>query len=276
MESRSKSGKSDQGKQFRQYKGRQFECDEFGDIMSPTWLFLVWEESAPPDWMDKLGQIGIEGFVSPLHNLDVDDDGQPKKPHWHVMLRWPKGRTTYKNALAWARRIYPDVPHVEPAMSARSSLRYFCHLDNPEKYQYPIESIRAWGGVDPLDIINSASDDLLELKYIYAYISANNIVRYTDFVDFCSAEKPEWFRLINIKYRENIFKYIKSLAHKCKEEALGLTSEAFDSLHQRNLALVADLEQLRQQNEELRAKLKAFDLNDPDFPQQFLIDENNN
>ena len=82
---------------------------------------------------------------SPLHDKDFNPDGTFKKPHWHVMLS-ADGPITLK---AVEKIIEPlNVPAPQKVGSGRGMIRYFIHLDNPEKYQYSRDEIVAHGGAD--------------------------------------------------------------------------------------------------------------------------------
>ena len=47
---------------------------------------VVYPESAPSDWIDKLDQLHVAALISPLHDKDTNPSGEPKKPHYHVLL----------------------------------------------------------------------------------------------------------------------------------------------------------------------------------------------
>ena len=47
--------------------------------------FLLYPESVPEDWQEKLVEIGQPMAISPLHDKDMNADGTLKKPHWHVI-----------------------------------------------------------------------------------------------------------------------------------------------------------------------------------------------
>lgn len=47
--------------------------------------FLLYPESVPDDWQEKLAEIGQPLAISPLHDKDLNADGTLKKPHWHVI-----------------------------------------------------------------------------------------------------------------------------------------------------------------------------------------------
>ena len=47
--------------------------------------FLLYPESVPDDWQEKLAEIGQPLAISPLHDKDLNADGTLKKPHWHII-----------------------------------------------------------------------------------------------------------------------------------------------------------------------------------------------
>ena len=44
---------------------------------------IVYQESAPAGWLDILDELHIPAFVSPLHDKDLNKEGEIKKAHWH-------------------------------------------------------------------------------------------------------------------------------------------------------------------------------------------------
>lgn len=46
---------------------------------------VVYPESAPEDWINKLEELHVAVLVSPLHDKDINPSGEPKKPHYHVL-----------------------------------------------------------------------------------------------------------------------------------------------------------------------------------------------
>lgn len=47
--------------------------------------FLLYPESVPEGWQEKLAEIGQPMAISPLHDKDVKPDGTLKKAHWHII-----------------------------------------------------------------------------------------------------------------------------------------------------------------------------------------------
>ena len=106
---------------------------------SRGWLTLVYPESVKYDWIQILEDIGQQAIISPLHDSDINQGTyELKKPHYHVLLLWD-GPTTEKNA----KGVISLIGGVGcfACMSVRGSTRYFCHLDNPDKFPITINII---------------------------------------------------------------------------------------------------------------------------------------
>src|SRR5699024_11179639 len=54
------------------------------DERTRNWTFVVYPESAPEDWREIIDDLHVPWIESPLHDKDVNPDGEIKKPHWHV------------------------------------------------------------------------------------------------------------------------------------------------------------------------------------------------
>ena len=90
---------------------------------------VVYPESAPEDWINKLEELHVAVLVSPLHDKDINPSGEPKIPHYHVLLMFesPKDFETQ------IQPIFDSIGAVgrELVNSARGYARYLCHLYNP-------------------------------------------------------------------------------------------------------------------------------------------------
>ena len=53
---------------------------------SRTWTFVLYPESAPDNWRDLLDEQHVEWVESPLHDRDINPDGELKKAHIHILL----------------------------------------------------------------------------------------------------------------------------------------------------------------------------------------------
>ena len=187
------------------------------DRKSRGWITIVYPESADKNWFSILSEIGLQSIVSPLHSLDVNADGSPKKPHYHVLLLWD-APTTYSNAQNYVDMI-SGVGCIAMA-SLRGSARYFCHLDNPEKHRYDTSEVRTTGGLCYDDLITSATDDLLILYEIFDFIDEVLITSYRQLLIYARQERPDWAKLILTKHRENVIAYQKSLQWEIDQDVI--------------------------------------------------------
>ena len=71
-----------------------------------------------------------------LHDSDVNDDGELKKPHIHWV-----GRGDPRTLSAVAKFLGLKENEVELGKNFKALIQYLIHLNNPEKAQYSIESV---------------------------------------------------------------------------------------------------------------------------------------
>lgn len=171
---------------------------------------VVYPESAPADWMDRLNDYHVAALVSPLHDRDTNPNGEQKKPHYHVMLIF-EGPKEFETQV---KPIFDDIGGVgrEMVNSARGYARYLCHLDNPEKAQYDPAEVRCMGGADYYGITNLPTDDIKMLGEIMAYIREQEIFSFAEFLEMCQLLRPDWYSLAALSRGWIIREYIKSLA----------------------------------------------------------------
>ena len=62
-----------------------------------AFAFIIYPESWPT-WEQDLRGLHMPVVVSPVHDRDVTEDGEPKKPHRHGIISWGNA-TTLRNAL---------------------------------------------------------------------------------------------------------------------------------------------------------------------------------
>lgn len=181
-----------------------------------TWTFILYPESAPQNWRDILNDLFIEWVESPLHDKDVNADGEMKKPHWHILLIFPSVKS-YEQVVEITDML--NAPAPQKAMSAKGVVRYMLHLDNPEKYQYDKSEIKAYGGVDVKELLRPTSSDRYELiKEMIIFIRENDITEMKDLLDYAIMERFEdWFPLLSDNSAYIIGQYIKSNRHGKRE-----------------------------------------------------------
>lgn len=176
---------------------------------------VVYPESAPEGWIDILSDLHIPSFISPLHDSDINPTGDKKKPHYHVMIMFEGVKT-----LEQAAEVFTQISGVgcEVVQSLRGYARYLCHLDNPDKFQYDPEQVRALCGADFYGIIGLAIDRYKAIDEMCDFCLENCIVAYSDLADYCRKERFEWWRILCDNGTYVMKEYLKS--HRWKIENL--------------------------------------------------------
>lgn len=169
---------------------------------------VVYPESAPADWQDKLSDMIIPAFISPLHDQDRNDaDDEPKKAHYHVVLAYDAPKTVEQ-----AQAVFDQIGGVGLVIvqSIRGMARYLCHLDNPEKHQYDTDKVRALSGADYPGTIGLSTDKYKAIGEMIMYCEENSIVSYSELLKYCMTERYDWFRVLCDNGTVVIKEYLKS------------------------------------------------------------------
>lgn len=174
---------------------------------------VVYPESAPENWQETLSEMCIPCFISPLHDKDINPDGETKKPHFHVMLMYDSVKT-----LEQAVEVFSQIGGVghEIIQSIRGYARYLCHLDNPEKAQYSPEDVTAYGGADYITTIGLVTDKYKAIGEIIDFCEENDIFNYAQLLVWCRANRFDWFRVLCDNGTFVVKEYLKSRAWGCK------------------------------------------------------------
>lgn len=172
---------------------------------------VVYPESAPDDWQEVLSESFVPAFISPLHDKDVNPTGEPKKPHYHVLIMFDSVKT-----MEQAKEIFDKIGGVgcEKVNSIRGYSRYLCHLDNPEKAQYDQSDVRSMCGADYINTIGLVTDKYKAIREMMEFISEKDIYAYSDLLEYCAAERFDWFRVLCDNGTVVVKEYLKSRSWK--------------------------------------------------------------
>lgn len=179
-----------------------------------VWAFIAYPESAPADWVSQLRDLHVEILISPLHDKDINPDGEAKKEHYHVIVKFDAPKTR-QQAQAVSDLVCGVA--VEYVSSTRGYARYLCHLDNPEKAAYSVSEVVSLGGVDYLELIAAAGDDDALLREMMRYCRENSVFSFAALADYAADTRPDWFRILSTKKTLYISQYLKSAYWEEKE-----------------------------------------------------------
>lgn len=161
------------------------------NVKGRDWTFIVYPESAPVSWREILNDTHLRWVESPLHDKDINPDGEIKKAHWHILLIYD-GPVNIVAVNKITSKINAPVP--QKISSAKGLVRYMIHLDNPEKFQYSRSDIKGHNGADVASYFElTATNKLMIMKDIIRYIYENEVDNYSDFLMYCIENKDDWF-----------------------------------------------------------------------------------
>lgn len=183
------------------------------DNRSRTWAFVAYPESMPENWREILDALSVPWACSPLHDKDINETtGEVKKPHRHFVISFP-GKKSYEQIKEITDKLNAPVP--QKCLSIRGAVRYFLHLDNPEKAQYGDRKNEILSGgsfdiEDALKLSATEKDDIVEK--LEAVIYEKHVSEYAHLAYWVKTYHREWREVLkaNTLHLNSI---IKSLRH---------------------------------------------------------------
>jgi hypothetical protein len=186
------------------------------DDRTRNWNFILYPESAPENWKDVISETHIEWVVSPLHDKDVNPDGEIKKAHYHITLLFPSNKS-YEQVKELTDSVNAPIP--VKCQSVKGSIRYMAHKDNPEKVQYNWEDIVCYGGADLSALCAPTATERLQIqKDILDYIRSAEITEFEDIVNYArDNEFNDWLNILLNFSTVSINAYVRSRRHKAEK-----------------------------------------------------------
>ena len=152
------------------------------NVKKRNWAFLLYPESAPADWLEQLQLTGLQCAISPLHDLDINPTGEPKKAHYHIILCY-SGPTSYNVVKQLTDSLNKPIP--QALEQVRGYYRYLTHKDNPEKAQYDDNDIKTINGFNIADYVELSKSEVIQIKSELQQLIINlNLLEYCDFMDY--------------------------------------------------------------------------------------------
>ena len=182
-----------------------------------NWAFVMYPESMPEDWFDRLQMTGLPFAISPLHDKDVNPTGEVKKPHYHVICYY-ENSTTQKSV----KELVCDLVNATIPIkleSMQGMYRYHIHQDNPEKYQYDDRDRTFINGFDTNKVNSLTYTEKSKLMVeIQKLVMNEHITEYSDLMDILLDK--DLYNMWDVARNETIFlsTYIRSRRFKTIQE----------------------------------------------------------
>ena len=187
------------------------------DERSKTWVFIGYPESMPEDWKTKLQDMMIDIAVSPLHDKDVNPDGEMKKPHYHIVLRYSSNKS-YSQVCKDIEYFNGSIP--QKIKSMKGQLRYLVHADNADKFQYQQSDILVIGGWDISQYFTLTQVDRHNyIAEMMDFVDDNGIMEFNGLLRYARKHRrDDWFPLLCDNSAYVMDKYICSIRNEWKDE----------------------------------------------------------
>lgn len=182
------------------------------------WTCIQYEDSAPDNWREKLDDLHIPWLESPLHDKDKNPDGTVKKVHRHILLKFGS-KKSYRQVDTIVKDCLKG-PNPQPVNDMRGMVRYFVHLDNPEKYQYSVDDLVEHCGIDIGWCFESSRKQRYELiREMIEYVRDNDITEISDLMEYAMTERfQDWFPLLADNSLKIVESYVNSKRYHVQQE----------------------------------------------------------
>lgn len=150
---------------------------------SNKWAFLIYEESAPDNYLEILNGLHVPFVLSPWHDKDIySGTGELKKPHKHGAFYFDSLKS-YTQVSELVSDKLNGPAHVEVVMSPKGMFDYFTHAENPSKTPYDVENIESGAGFE-LDkfLLEQNTDNFM--NDVIDIIEENNFMEFEDLVRY--------------------------------------------------------------------------------------------
>lgn len=189
------------------------------DLRSRLWVFIAYPESLPDNWLDIIAEWYTPCCISPLHDRDINADGEPKKPHYHIALQFT-GNKSYSQIVEMIEPLNCTVP--KRVNSLKGQVRYFIHYDNPEKAQYRKEDIQTFSGFDvDLYLGVTETNRHIAMREMREFVINNCVEYFCDLYDYADRNRPDWSELLDDSCTYSMSAFIKDYRYKLRDPMVG-------------------------------------------------------
>ena len=174
------------------------------DKRSNKWAFLIYQESAPENYLDILEGMHIPFVLSPWHDKDVN------KEHKHGVLFFESLKSYTQVSELLTEKLHTP-SHVEVVMSPKGMYDYFIHAENPDKTLYNMDEIESGCGFELEQFLITNNNDQF-LSTVIDIIEEHNFTEFNNLVRYARVENPS---LLNLIIDKTYFfaKYLDSRRH---------------------------------------------------------------
>lgn len=186
-------------------------------VRKRNWAFVMYPDSMPENWQEVITETHLPVALSPLHDADINEStGEVKKAHYHGIVCYP-GPTSKEVVRQLTDAL--NCPMPVPIDNVRGAVRYFTHMDNPEKAPYDQKDIRVMNGFDIDTYCELTAGEVNKmLKEVVALIREKGFTEYSTLIDYLQDEALD--EMFNVASSHTLFvdAYLRSARNKAKTD----------------------------------------------------------
>jgi len=209
--------------------------DEKGRIKETCYTFTIYPDSKSYRYNELIKGIerdkGIKRYCYIMHGEDVNDDGEPLKPHTHMLVEFNNPRVLDTQARRWG--LAPHDLTALPLNECPDLIQYFTHdtakARAAHKHLYSKDDL-VYKGYDIADIFSKDGlKDKDKARMIYEYINAAAYyVTHNELLQFCfendlySALQRSGWIMRGFLYEHNEKYPKRKLQTLCRDDVVGI------------------------------------------------------
>lgn len=183
-----------------------------------NWSFIGYPgDSLPDDYQKILNSHHLQWAESPIHSPDPDEEtGRERKKHIHFYITFG-GHKSFDQVKVFSDLLHGTIP--VQVSNPKGMIRYFAHLDDPEKEQFSPDEILCHGGLDISDYLRTSMTETRKMIFdIINYVEEYNIISFSGLVkDLRDHGYYEWLDIVTMKNTLFFSAYMKDRYFISKE-----------------------------------------------------------
>lgn len=192
-----------------------------------TWLFIVYPDFCVENWKELLDRLHLQYCVSPLHH-GIRDADYERLDHYHVYLVF-NGMMSLSQVQHISDLTHVNGTGVRPlrCKSPAGALRYFLHIDNPEKEQFVdcpdqyLDFLECHGGLvlnEEFFIGNIKGNVDYYVAQMIDWCRLNHVCEFAMLLEYSKKYKYNtWFHYLNHYCKSVMIDFLKSFRHGTNE-----------------------------------------------------------
>lgn len=183
---------------------------EKNDSRKRCWTFIVYPDDSKCNVVNCIRDLHISACLSPLHS-PVDDNGDEKKKHYHVMLYFngKKSLSQVNDVVVGLRLNGVACTNPFPVTDKNSLIAYFVHDGYPDKEQFKYTDLILLSGFK----LNGLADTDSLVWDIIEWCNSAGVFDWAQLVDYARVFMPEWKLVLFSSKSYAIMAYLNNSKH---------------------------------------------------------------